>query len=130
MPNGEARVQVVWEVHGIGRKLTQLHRGLFGRRVKKKSKFYYYDGLLGGWKNGRPIKIVGYERWGKANISVPASLENEIHRLLDDLKIDCRTIPYSTKDNLYLRRYSELGTASSLSSHPKKLGQAEMADFL
>lgn len=92
---------------GNWRKKTILQQRLFGRRVKVGRKNYYYDGLLEGFKNGRKIKLIDYERHSHGVISVPAKVADEIQQILAALKVDHRIIQYHKPENYYTWKYGQ-----------------------
>ena len=105
------RLQVSWDVQAQKKRTARLHYRLFGRRTKKDGRPYYYDGILAGWKNGRRVKLVEYERFGPTNISVPADLADQILKLFKELRIDHRLISYNSRNNLFSKTYSASTTS-------------------
>ena len=117
MSEDDLRIQLSWEAHGDALKSTKLHRALFGRKTKVKGQVFFYDGILKGWKNGRKVKLVDYDRFGPVNLSLPANLKPQVKKLFDVLDIDVRMIHYDRKNNYYRKTYGhaedELGASSS-----------------
>lgn len=102
----EHRIQVCWEPKASHLKTAKLHYRFFGRRVRVKGQVFYYDGLLAGFKNGRRIKLVNFERFGPTNISMPADLQDTVIKLFGELRIDHRVITYDARNNLFSKTYT------------------------
>jgi len=107
------------------RKTTYIHRRLFGHRIRRNGQVICFDGVLSGFKDGKRVKLVDWERFGPRNLSVPANLEDQIVALLDELRIDHRVIQYDAQLNLFSKRY----TNGSNKNVPVKIGQLEISDF-
>ena len=124
----ERRIQVCWEPKGDHRKSTYLHRCLFGHRIRHNGEFVCFDGLLSGFKDGKRVKLVDWERFGPRNLSVPADLEDQMVSLLDKLRMDHRIIQYDSRINLFSKRYKNDASGNSPSLGLTS-GQAKMNDF-
>lgn len=130
----ELRIQVCWEPKGNLASNARLHHLLFGRRVKVRGHDFFYDGLLAGFKNGRRIKLVDYERFGPLNLSVPGELEPQIIHIFETVRIDHRVIRYNAKKNLFSKTYDELEISEdaqtpTFTRFPLRIGQANVTDF-
>jgi hypothetical protein len=124
----ERRIQVCWEPKGDHKKSTYLHRCLFGHRIKRNRDFVCFDGLLSGFKDGKRVKLVDWERFGPRNLSVPADLEDQLVSLFDKLRVDHRIIQYDTRVNLFSKRYpSDVNWDSSCPGLEPE--QAKLNDF-
>jgi len=100
---------VNWELHSehpanASRK-TRLYHKLFGRKVVKDGREYFYDGVLEGFKGRRRVRFIDYERHSPGVISVPKQIADTIARILAELKIDHRIIQYNKAANYFMRTY-------------------------
>ena len=101
----EDRVFIAWEFKGDAKRKSKAHYRLFGHKVKRQGKTYYYDGVLQGFKDGRKVPLISYEHYGRAHISVPASEAERIIEILTEAKADNISIGYNTRRNLYVKRF-------------------------
>ena len=99
----EKGYQVTWEIRNA-RKKTALHRKLFGFKVRVRDKNYYYDGLLKGWKGGRRVILVVFEKIANGHYVFDEETAEQVSNILGKLKIDHRLLPYDGKNN-YFRHY-------------------------
>ena len=101
----EDRVFIAWEFKGDAKRKSKAHYRLFGRKVERRGKVYYYDGLLRGFKDGREVMLINYEHYGRAHISVPASEADQVVEALTEAKADNISITYNTRRNLYVKTF-------------------------
>jgi len=95
--------QVVWEIRDDKKKVA-LHRKLFGFRVRNHGKYYYYDGLLKGWKNGRKVILIVFDKVANGHYVFDEETTEKVSIILSKLRIDHRILPYQRKNN-YLRHF-------------------------
>ena len=95
------RLVVVWDLKGDKKKAARLSAKLMGCRVSRGGTVVCYDGLLMGFKDGRRVRLVDFERLGPGSISVPRELKESIRTILGELDIDGRAIEYDGRNNFY-----------------------------
>ena len=101
----EDRVFITWEFKGDRKRRNKAHYGLFGHKVQRNGKTYYYDGLLRGFKDGKEVVLIQYEHYGRGHISVPAGEAERVTQILTEAKADNISISYNTRRNLYVKTF-------------------------
>jgi len=101
----EERVFIAWEFKGDMKRTNRAHYRLFGRKVQKNGRTYFYDGVLRGFKDGKEVPLVQYEHYGRGHISVPASEADRVVQVLSEAKADNISIGYNTRRNLYVKTF-------------------------
>lgn len=90
-----------WRIPKAKRKNgARLNQKLFGYKLNSQKKTYYYDGLLGSWKNGDRQIHGGVKKLSDGCYIIPEKFSNEIKHLLLDLDIDFTVVPYDENNNI------------------------------
>lgn len=76
-----------------------MHRRLFGFKVRSRNREYYYDGLLKGWKDGRRVILMVFDKIANAHYVFDEETADKVSDILTKLRIDHRILPYDRKNN-------------------------------
>jgi hypothetical protein len=75
-----------------------------GSKIEAKIKYYYYDGLLKGWKGGRKVILKVFDKISNGHYVFDEETTEKVSEILSRLRIDHRILPYRRKSN-YLRHF-------------------------